>query len=200
MIAIPPPNPVVVELEADYYHILETVYWRETGKALPVTKRQFLSKHGAGAKEFSEIGAETFLSHCEVHLIRFLVQDEKKAPTLLGISKACCPLCSRYIQGVNQYRMERNINRLLWIVGKSHGGTYCWQFGNDIDSGLVAGRQSVARYVTDRVVRMVDKCSYLCRTESPQYMSSPEEDDRHSASLFRPSPRVSLQLCDSLTL
>jgi len=89
---------------------------------------------------------------------------------------------------------------MLWIVGKSHNSLYCWQFGEDSDSSLVAGRQAVAKYIYDRVIGMIESCCYESRTESPQYMASPGEEDIPPASLFRPAARVSLQLHDPLIL
>jgi hypothetical protein len=182
-------EPLYIDIEPDYHHVLETIYYRSPGSPLPIARGQFLAKHGGGIQKYGDWSAQRFTVHCEVNLIRELVQVERKPPTVLGISKACYPLYFEFIQGINRYRSSHSTS--FWKVGNSHHNIYNWAFGHDTDRSLVAGRRAVIKHVFDKIVELVQDCAYKSATESPQSQSSPDENQESGASLFIPQERVS---------
>ena len=183
-IKIPAPEPLQVTLETDWYHVLKCIYYRTTGKYLPITRGQFIASHGPGVAKYENWPIQKFTSHCEITLMRPLTYVHKRPPTVLGVSKACCSLCFEFIRAVNEHRAT--YSQILWKVGRSHGNVYNWSLGGDENKSMLAGTAAVGKWVYNKVLTMIQDCIYKSVTESPPSFSSPEEDEGPSASMFLP--------------
>ena len=58
--------------------------------------------------------------------------------------------------------------------------------GFEDERSLIAGNQAVHRWVYNQIVALVDDCMFKSMTESPSHISSPEEYEKPSASLYAP--------------
>ena len=143
-----------------------------------------MASHERGVTEYEKWPTQTFISHCEITLMRSLTYVHKRPPTVLGVSKACCPLCFEFIRAVNQNRAM--YSQTLWKVGGSHGNVYNWSLGSDKDKSMLAGTAAVGKWVYDKVLTMIQDCIYKSVAESPPFVSSPEDDEEPPASMYPP--------------
>ena len=156
--------------------MLQTVYFRETGKVIPVTKTQFRDTFEAGITNYEKNLVQTFTPHCETTLLRRLVH---KRPTPIGVSEGCCPLCYQYFESVNASSMSK------WFVGAAHGNVYNWSGGSPDNDAMAAGIKGVHEFVRREIVSLINAVALQSRTEESalNYLSSPEyDDDVHSDS------------------
>src|SRR6266496_478772 len=94
---IPAPEPRQISIETDWYHVLGCIYYRTTGKYLPITKGQFsITSHGHGIVEYENCPTQKASTHCEITLMRSLTYVHKRPPTGIGVSTACWPLCFEF--------------------------------------------------------------------------------------------------------
>jgi hypothetical protein len=168
-----------VELEQDWWTVLQTVYYRGTKQMIPITRGQFTAKYDAAIRDYvnPKNKIQRFQEHCEVSLIRHL--SASHGPTELGISKACCPACFVYISGVNQFRESMRLS--TWIIGNRHDQIYNWQCAHSDVNGkedlvFEAGAQAVRNFVTKEIIRLIKSCRTKKPNQSPSYQSDPEID------------------------
>jgi len=170
LIPVKPPPPLRVKLEPDWFYVLQVLYYRAKKEMMPIQKGHFMARYSAAisAYEKGDREKQKFLPHCETTLIRHLTAEF--GPTELGISKACCPLCYAYIQGINAHRKHRGQSQ--WKVGASYSNVYLWQCESETEVSLAAGEASVKEFVFDRIIRRIDMCRGR-GSESPFHPFSP---------------------------
>ena len=123
--AVPPMPDRRVELCKDWFHVIETIYYRVNGTAIDISKTQLFSHLQAQVMAYTKYDG-TFVRHAEVKLIEYL-RSQKRSPTVIGVSKYSCALCDRWIKGINDESYRK------WKVGGCHGRIYPW--ARDIDAG-----------------------------------------------------------------
>ena len=155
----------IIPLEKDWYHVLSCFYYRQTGKTLPFPPNRFKGIFG-GIKNYEKYFNDTeFICHCEVILITALM-EMKESPTALGISKASCSMCYRFVRGVNEYLKEQRASS--WVVGAEHQKVYAWKAMDAGDAvAIQKGNDAVRQFVYSRIMDMIHKCDDLSATESP---------------------------------
>jgi hypothetical protein len=182
VIAIDPPEPQYRSLQLDWYHVLECVWYRHVGGFLPITRGQFMSKYATGLRKYAEWGEQKFVAHAEVTLITSLVEVHRMHPTVIGVSKSCCGLCTAFISGVNNYRASRNYT--TWEPPGSHGNHYNCQIPNVSEGSLLAGAREVNDYINLRIIGLVRDCIPVNKTETPPQWSGSESGESPTASLY----------------
>ena len=139
---IPAPEPRQISIETDWYHVLGCIYYRTTGKYLPITKGQFsITSHGHGIVEYENCPTQKASTHCEITLMRSLTYVHKRSPTGIGVSTACWPLCFEFIRAVNENRAT--YSQTLWKVRRSHGSVCNWSLEEDEDKSMLTGTAAV---------------------------------------------------------
>ena len=183
-----------VDLEQDWWTVLQTVYYQRTKRMIPITQGQFTAKYGAAIRDYTNprYKVQRFEEHCEITLVRHL--SASHGPTELGISKACCPTCFAYIIGVNELRESMGLS--TWAIGTQHDQMYNWQCvysgaDNQRDIVLEAGAEAVREFVTKEIIRLIKSCRTKKANQSPSYLSDPEIDISEPTILrFRRPPVV----------
>ena len=161
---------------------------------IPITQGQFTAKYAAAIRDYAnpKYRVQRFEEHCEINLVRHL--SASHGPTELGVSKACCPTCSIYITGVNEFRESMGLS--TWVIGTQHEQMYNWQcvhsgVNNKRDIALEAGAEAVRDFVTREIIRLVKSCRTKKVNQSPSYLSDPEIDISEPTILrFRRPPVV----------
>ena len=144
---------------------------------LPFPANRFQGMFGSVKNYEKYCNSTEFVCHVEVLLVTALAEMEQSATTL-GISKAPCTLCHRYIRAVNEHLKAQG--KPTWIIGAEHNKTYQWK---PIDAGSLTsekGNDAVRRYVISRVMEMIIRCAQNVQpTESPPFgFPSPFEGRR----------------------
>ena len=171
-----------VHVETDWYYILQCIYFRETGRIIPVSKATFTRHYARSLKTYEQYPLQPYLPHCETTLITELTKT--RGTTELGVSKACCGCCTAFIDGFNQHR--RDHSESAWVVGGCHGKIYNWLPVSSVDGSSRAGMDSVRRWLQRAIVTIINESAYRSTTESPTYISSPDLDEGPaSASVYK---------------
>jgi hypothetical protein len=119
-----------------------------------------------GIKNYEKYSNATeFICHCEIQLITTLM-EMKEPPIALGISKAPCSMCHRFVRGVNNYLKEQGAP--IWLVGAEHQKAYHWT-GTDAGDPVTIqkGNDAVRQFVYSRIMEMIHKIDDSSATESP---------------------------------
>ena len=155
----------IIPLETDWYHVLSCFYYRQTGKSLPFPPNRFMGKFG-GIENYEKYSDATeFICYCEVLLITTLM-EMKEPPTALGISKAPCSMCHRFVRGVNKYLKEQGAP--IWLVGAEHQKAYHWKATDAGEAvAIKKGNDAVRQFVYSRIMEMIDTIDDSSATESP---------------------------------
>ena len=156
-------------------------------KFLPITRGQFMAKYGKGIQKFGEWNTQKYVPHAEMMLVTEVVERYRRTPTVVGVSKDCCAICTAFLQGVNKYRKSLNL-RQCHLPG-SHGNHYNCNLPSVRDSSLFAGSLAVKEYIEKRIIEMIESCIPDNATETLPHWSSPEIEHSPSASLY-PVKRV----------
>ena len=126
LLAVPSTSDRIINIERDWYRVIETIYPRVKGKPLPVLRHKLYPQMQAVVRAYERFDGR-FIRHVELDLIEHLM-DQNLRPTVIGISKLCCSLCNAWIEMVNSEK------RLKWKVGGCHGRIYQW--ARDINAVL----------------------------------------------------------------
>jgi hypothetical protein len=168
-----------IELEQDWWTVLQNVYYRGTKRMIPITQGQFTATYASAIRDYvnPNYKVQRFEEHCEITLLRHL--STSHGPTELGISKACCPTCFAYINGVNDFRESKELS--TWAIGIQHEQMYNWRCvdsgpNGETDLALEAGAEAVRDFVTKEIIRLVKSCRTKKMNQSPSYSSDPEID------------------------
>jgi hypothetical protein len=162
------------EIEPNYWHVLECVWWRRKGTFLPITRGQFLAKYQKGIQLYGRWSTQKFVAHAEITLITELVDRYRFTPTVIGVSKNCCAVCTTFIEGVNNSRAKKKL--LEWHLPGSHGNHYSVQLPAAKDSSLQAGIEHLVEYLQDKFVQLIENCVPPNAGETPPYWSSSETE------------------------
>ena len=197
LIGIDPPEDLRLVMENDWWKVLNVVYYRHTDCAIPITRGQFTGRYGGAVRDYEKHPCQRFEQHCEITLLRHLSLSH--GPAELGISKACCPMCFKFINGVNAFRKRNGLN--LWILGQRHSQIYNWRCestdaNGERDLSLEAGAKATRRLVRKQIVRLVHSCQIKKRVQSPVYDVVPEINEMARASRF--DPEMFLQVHSTL--
>ena len=93
-------------------------------KLLPFLERTFQGLFG-GVRSYVRCCEKTeFVAHCEIVLVVKLM-ELGEVPTAVGISKAACPMCHRFIQRLNNHLNGEGC--ATWVVGGEHQTMYPWK-------------------------------------------------------------------------
>ena len=171
-----PPSPPKHTIDANYWHVLECVWWRQKGTFLQVTRGQFLSKNEKSIKKYGTWENREFNPHAEITLIGALVDIHRKTPTVIGVSKNCCGLCTPFIEGVNKLYED---DGLKWSPPGSHGNHYNVSLPNVQEKSLLKGLDAMKEYIYGRVIRMIEGCVSDNTTETPPYWYRSDPDSDH---------------------
>ena len=181
VVPVSPPSPQAHTIDPNYWHVLECVWWREKGTFLPVTRVQFLSSYQKSMKKYGTWENQEFNQHAEITLISGLVELHRKTPTVIGVSKNCCGLCTAFIEGVNKYKGDG----LKWSSPSSHGNRYNVSLPNVQETSLLRGLDAMKEYICERViVRIIQGCVPDNTTETPPYCSDANSDYSPIASTY----------------
>jgi OTT_1508-like deaminase len=132
LVHVPSPPPEVIAIEENWYYVREVLYYRYKRRSLPVTKGEFLRKYRNGINKYKDWKTITFIQHCEVTLIRYLIP--RYSPTEIGVSKSCCATCYEFIKGLNETHMTKR-----WRIQGGYGNVYL-TVEMDTDRGMIAGQ------------------------------------------------------------
>src|SRR5208282_5617919 len=168
------PDELHNKIEPNYWHVLECVWWRRKGTFLPITRGQFLAKYQKGIQQYGNWPMQKFVAHAEITLITELIDKYRVAPTVVGVSKNCCAICTEFIEGVNNSRAKKKLSK--WHLPGSHGNHYNVQFPSVKDSSLLAGVEHLAEYLQDKLVQLIEDCVPPNASETPPYWSSSETE------------------------
>ena len=174
MQSVTSPDELQKEIEPDYLHVLECVWWRRKGTFLPITRGQFLAKYQKGIALYGRWSTQKFVAHPEITLITELVDKYRFTPTVVGVSKNCCAICTTFIEGVNNSRAKYKLSQ--WHLPGSHGNHYNVQLPSVKDSSLRAGVEHLVEYLQDKLVQRIEDCVPQNASETPPYWSSSETE------------------------
>ena len=151
-VPVPPLPKRQIELCQDWYRVVETIYARYTGYPLPITSGSLYQRlHGVVDEYLSWDNTGKFTRHVEIHLIKFL-KDGNMEPEVVGVSKYCCQLCDKWIEGVNQHRNIR-ISR----TSGCHRRLYDWSRDTTAHGSALSAELNVRDYVYKEIVETIKK-------------------------------------------
>jgi len=194
LLPVPPPAPRIVDLEFNWYHVIECVYYKYTGRLPGVTRSRILGTYKLAIKNYSNF-TKTFIPHAEVALVNHLTNltTERLQPTPIGISKLCCALCAIYINTINE-RLYNN----RWLVSGCHGSIYLWARGENPSYKVADAEKAVKEYLYAEIVRIVDELSPSLGHSPPEIQPRADAYDQPGASWFplvsTPSRRLIIRL------
>jgi len=168
------PEELQKEIDPDYLHVLECVWWRRKGTFLPITRGQFLAKYQKGIKQYGTWPTQKFVAHAEITLITELVDKYRYTPTVVGVSKNCCAICTAFVEGVNNSRAKQTLSE--WHLPGSHGNHYNVQLPTVQNSSLRDGIEHLGGYLQDKLVRLIEECIPANTSETPPYWSSSDTE------------------------
>ena len=141
---------------------------------LQFTENQFRGVYGGIGNYEQYCKSTEFVHHCEVSLIKQLTENH--LPTVIGISKACCPLCYQFIKILND--RNRSEKKGIWIIGQKHDKFYQWDYEDDVSDEMKYALDGVRMWVEKKVMQMIECCQMKAVTESPSHVSESEDLDR----------------------
>jgi OTT_1508-like deaminase len=168
------PDELQKKIEPNYWHVLECVWWRQKGTFLPITRGQFLAKYQKGIQQYGKWPTQKFVAHAEITLITELVDKYRFTPTVIGVSKSCCAICTTFIEEVNHLRANKKLTE--WHLPGSHGNHYNVQVPSVMDLSLRAGVDHLMKYLQDKLVQLIEDCIPPNASETPPYWSSSETE------------------------
>jgi len=185
LIGIDPPEDLRRSMEKDWWKVLNVVYYRHTNRVIPITRGQFNGRYSSAVRDYEKYKSQQFEQHCEITLLRHL--SVSRGPAELGISKACCPMCFEFINGVNAFRERMGLS--LWMLGRRHSQIYNWRCeytgaNGERDISLEAGAEATRQLVREQIVRLVRTCRIKKLVQSPAYQSDPEINEPETISRF----------------
>ena len=147
--AVPPMPDRRVELDKDWFHVIETVYHRINGNAIDIDRNKMFSPLQAQVMAYAKFDGK-FIRHAEIQLIEYLM-SQQYPPALIGISKLSCALCDQWIKAMNDKTLVK------WKVGGCHGRIYPW--ARDVNAGpMTADAEArVKAFVHHELVDLVGK-------------------------------------------
>jgi hypothetical protein len=172
VVQVSPPAPDKKEVDPNYWQVLECVWWRRKGTFMPMTRGHFLAKYQRSINKYGQWPVQEFVPPAKITLITALVDKYRRSPTIIGVSKDCCGLCTPFIQGVN----DAQTGNLQWTLSGSHGNHYNVALPNVKDTTLLAGVEALKEHIYDRVIELIEGCVPDYRSETPPYWSSSESD------------------------
>ena len=100
LISVPRGLPRTVELEKDWYHVIQTILNRTCISPAVFNHEKFLKEYAEVVEQFSKSLMEPFQPHAEKTLVDWLIAHGRR-PTILGVSTSSCQCCSTYIAMMN---------------------------------------------------------------------------------------------------
>jgi hypothetical protein len=162
LLSVPSTESRKVQLEADWHHVIETVYTRVVGQPPDISKGRLFGKLQGVINGYTS-WTKTFSRHAEIELIEYLEQ-RKYHPVVIGVSKLCCSICNAWIDRMNsQYYIHR------WKVAGCHGRFYQWSRNVDAGSSRWAAETAVRDFVYKALVDLITPF-IPSPGESPVYM------------------------------
>ena len=137
-----------VDLCADWYHVVETIYARVKGRPINITRGglySHLQKMLAGYCTWEGM----FIRHAEVQLIEYLI-NKRFPPTIIGISKMCCAPCNAWISNMNLHYIRK------WRVTGCHGRYYTWARDTNPGAKTASAEDSVKELVYRELVEFIE--------------------------------------------
>lgn len=94
LLPVTPPAPRTVKLESNWYHVIECIYYKYTGRFSGVTRSRIVGSYNLATKNYSSF-TKTFNPHAEVALVDHLTNltTERLKPTPIAL---LCTLCHLY--------------------------------------------------------------------------------------------------------
>jgi hypothetical protein len=158
-----------VDLYEDWFHVIETIYYRRMGRVPDISRGRFNAKYGSAIRDYKSWD-KTFERHCEVSLIEALTA-KKLSPVEIGVSKLCCGKCDRWIQGLNERRYNKR-----WYTTGCHGRMYLWARTVNPPSDILPAEAAVKKWVYDKIVDIVEPL-ILRPGESPAHIQWEYDED-----------------------
>jgi hypothetical protein len=149
LIMITPAPSRQVELHDDWFHVIETIYYRKKGRVPDISRGRFNAKYANAVRDYHS-WSKSFERHCEVSLIEALIA-KKLPPVEIGVSKLCCGTCDRWIQGLNELRYNKR-----WYTAGCHGRMYLWARHMNPPTALLLAEDAVKQWVYDKIVGVVE--------------------------------------------
>lgn len=172
VVAIASIAPIERDLNMNWMLVLRCIWHRRTARPFPITKGQWLANHSNGMALYEKHRKQKFVAHAELTLMTAIVEDHRRLPTVIGVSKACCGFCTAFVNGVNQYRDQTKLS--TWHLPGSHGNCYVCQLPSVSDRSLLAGMAQLKEYLESKVVDLITKAIPLFMSETPPQWSSSE--------------------------
>jgi hypothetical protein len=181
--------PIERVLNMNWMLVLRCIWHRRTGRPFPITKGQWLANHSNGMALYEKYPKQKFVAHAELTLIKAIVENHRRLPTVIGVSKACCGFCTGFVDGVNQYREQTKLS--TWHLPGSHGNCYVCQLPSVTKRSLLAGTAQLKEYLESKVVNLITESVPLFMSETPPQWSSSETSQDPNASIFPVKRRLS---------
>jgi hypothetical protein len=173
LIPVDPPATRSVTLEANWYHVLEVIYYKWTGRLPDVARKRVLGRYGPAIRAYNNF-SKSFIRHAEVCLVRYLIHH-RLAPTAIGISKFCCPCCAQYIYALNDQLDRAHSSLGRWSVSGNHGSVYLWSREENLLYETADAEKAVKDYIYRQLVEMMDNLNTTL-SQSPAQIERIDEE------------------------
>jgi hypothetical protein len=187
LILIPTATPREISLHDNWFHVIEAIYYRETGRVPDMSRERFYAKYASAVKAYYS-WSKSFERHCEISLIEALI-ERKLPPMEIGVSKLCCSTHGEWIHGLSRLFYNKR-----WSTAGYPGTVSLWQPKANLAPHLVPAEQAVKRWIYQRIVDVVEPLTPRYG-ESPEHHIDWEEDERGHNGYNYPLVICSCLLC-----